>query len=806
MSNVMEQEDQVPFVDSDGSVFHVDRVKADGMVARGYKPADPDYVKFKQEQAAWRKDDERTRAAFAYGVGKGIPFGELAMNGLGMGQQLRDHEKYLPNQTSAGEVAGLVGSALASGGEGLVAKTLGGGFKVATAPGRLLAGGIGGGIARRVVQEATDGAVLAAVYGAGDQMTENGTINPEMLAEGVMSGALSGAAFGTFLGVGEKAIGGGIRRGMERAKLRMNAIDEGAKTGSFERSLYGGMVDLAAKVSEADASVLKDGGVFDPFRKAGEGADDVVRGLKLNKIGKSADAADEAFELLGGARADEIARDAKKLQIDYIAGSGNVEKYTPAIAAVDDVRIKLDERIKQLTDDIADAEKAVDPEATAAVDVQAKRARLGALKTLKKDYFQDGAVGDYFLKNWGSDLVGKAKKVGGKWKASTKVRNNLGSRARGKGIRAETGPEMSSWNQMDYAIDDISKEFAALGLADEVIDLQNAKKAMQDVSAELDDMRTILHLDDEFKVKVANPQQEGNLAAAKLAGALQTPVWMLGGPFAGAAFTGAAALASVPTRLSRMGAWMARRAGQADSGLTSITRKARKVSGLNPILNYNRPPLYTSVIPFQGNKSGEPKRRMARNYKQLMSAYGEEERMMAEVADQVGRDPEFAGTVVATTMTMVKARDLALKRAKMHANGRQSPDMEIWEFNETIEGLRDPWKMIKGVEDGSLSAPKIRAIRDVYPGIYENMKTEVMSEMRRLHDVGKTVPAQTKTRLSIAFGHDFDGRINKQYSTEMQSFYGGTERGMPQKQQFNTPQIASTFENTSEVITTNERR
>lgn len=171
------------------------------------------------------KYGDQNLRTFAEGAASGASFGlsdqVLTKSGISTQEELRERRKRNSTAATAGEITGVVGPALLSGGSSLIAKSVGAGVKTAARAGgaieRLTAKGLTKllaetgkkSLAREVLKKSiakgAGSAVEGSFYGAGKLISEEALGNADFNAENFIShvgtaallGGVAGSAFGT---------------------------------------------------------------------------------------------------------------------------------------------------------------------------------------------------------------------------------------------------------------------------------------------------------------------------------------------------------------------------------------------------------------------------------------------------------------------------------------------------------------------------------------------------------------------------------------------------------------------------------
>lgn len=170
-----------------------------------------------QDKVLERKEAEEyqsgVKAALAFGAGaaRGVTFGlsDVLLRGVGLNEEARKLEKYLPAASIAGEVAGGIGGAFLGPGA-LVAR----GATAATK-------GITSGLGRAAAREALE----AGIYGVGQTISDQALGTPDSVAESLVANVGLGAILGAPLGAAMYGIGTVAKFGTNQVKKVLKGDD-----------------------------------------------------------------------------------------------------------------------------------------------------------------------------------------------------------------------------------------------------------------------------------------------------------------------------------------------------------------------------------------------------------------------------------------------------------------------------------------------------------------------------------------------------------------------------------------------------
>lgn len=203
-----------------------------------------------QEVEEQRKEQEygnslATLQATAEGVARGTTVGlsDLLLKNLGVSAEgLRERKERNPIASTTGEVGGVIGSAVFTGGAfgvaGTGAKTaagrLGAGLLGSTPAGLVARGGmaaeeglarlVGEGVLRKALTTAAVGAGEGAIYGAGEAVSESALGDHELTAERLLASAGKGALWGGGGAGLASLLSSGVKAGV--SKIRPQKIEE----------------------------------------------------------------------------------------------------------------------------------------------------------------------------------------------------------------------------------------------------------------------------------------------------------------------------------------------------------------------------------------------------------------------------------------------------------------------------------------------------------------------------------------------------------------------------------------------------
>jgi hypothetical protein len=240
--------EKIPVVTPDGETGEIPAEEAQAHFNQGYQYEPLDSQAARAEKHEFGDGTGNEIKAFAAGAARGATLGlsDAALTGSGLvnPDTLQGLRQYNPVASGAGEVAGVVAPAIATGGLSAEAEGLAGAARGAAelTPASLVSkigskvtgaakAAIGeapeaSGLAKRILMGAAPHAVGSAVegafYGAGNAVSESSLGDPDVNAEKVMGevglGAILGGAFGGILGAGEGALSRFVGKGGEAAK------------------------------------------------------------------------------------------------------------------------------------------------------------------------------------------------------------------------------------------------------------------------------------------------------------------------------------------------------------------------------------------------------------------------------------------------------------------------------------------------------------------------------------------------------------------------------------------------------------
>lgn len=260
----------VNLVDSSGQVVNADAANVGELLGAGYRLADDVTVARDLERQQYGEGLGNEAAAFAEGAASGATMGlsDIAAKAIDdeYAADLVKRREYNPNAAMAGEAAGVIGTAVLSGGAGGV------GAVARALPASLAMRGteaLAAQAATRGVQAlgqvAIQGALEGALFGASKVVSDDYLNDHEITAERIAMGAGLGGLTGGLFGAGTHAIGSALAKGGGLAKQATSALmgrlgGKGVADDAARAAL--GSVDNAAG-AVADEPIKR--GAFDAF-------------------------------------------------------------------------------------------------------------------------------------------------------------------------------------------------------------------------------------------------------------------------------------------------------------------------------------------------------------------------------------------------------------------------------------------------------------------------------------------------------------------------------------------------------------
>jgi hypothetical protein len=160
--------------------------------------------------------------------------------------------------------------------------------------------------------------------------------------------------------------------------------------------------------------------------------------------------------------------------------------------------------------------------------------------------------------------------------------------------------------------------------------------------------------------------------------------------------------------------------------------------------------------------------------KAVMAAQVEPEKL-ADISGDLGDYlPEHAAHLAATS-----ARAMSYLASLRPDTGKQGPlepervpsDVEIARYNRALSIVEQPLMILKHVKDGTITPQDITTISTVYPGLYEQLKQNIMDKMVDSLHKGTSIPYETRLGLSLFLGQPLERSIQPSSIMSNQSIH-----------------------------------
>lgn len=137
--------------------------------------------------------------------------------------------------------------------------------------------------------------------------------------------------------------------------------------------------------------------------------------------------------------------------------------------------------------------------------------------------------------------------------------------------------------------------------------------------------------------------------------------------------------------------------------------------------------------------------------------------------------PELAQSVVDTQMRSIAFLDSKAPKNPAAAHtinpfiqDWQPSDMEAAKFERYAAAVADPLSVLDELEHGSVTPEGVEALQAVYPALYDDVRTQLMTKTMELE---KTVPYRYRVELSIMFGIALDSTMESGFVNAVQNGY-----------------------------------
>lgn len=130
--------------------------------------------------------------------------------------------------------------------------------------------------------------------------------------------------------------------------------------------------------------------------------------------------------------------------------------------------------------------------------------------------------------------------------------------------------------------------------------------------------------------------------------------------------------------------------------------------------------------------------------------------------------------------------------------GDREPDpVSLYEFSRRVRAIDDPTTVLDDLKDGNLHLSAVEAVREVYPRMYQSMRSAVLEG---LGNSSELLPYERRVMLGVVFDLPTDQTLDGAYIAQMQAVYQ-TQNPQVQAQQANAGAIAKSRRSGSENIT-----
>jgi len=678
-------------------------------------------------------------------------------------QRLNAYQEYAPVRSAMGEFGGILAGSMA-GDELVLGNAPGAIGRVGAAAEKGIAGLVGESsagarIAGRALGSAAAGATEGAIYGAGKAASDAALRDDPLTGEKLVAGATHGALFGGVTGGALGALGGAGRELV--SGLRAPTGEAGAVRGSI--------TDQIEKT--ADVKTIK---------SLGGSAGD-LKALENN--------------VPGGYRrvAQDIREDVQSTTGKSIGLHSRESLHEYATKRVDELGDKLGNMLTKLDD--AKTGIAPDPAAFA----QRVRQELIQPRLITK---ADGTA---------VVMPGQEAPVAAVEGWLSKIENAFGDRP----------PTFGEWQKMRVGLDKELK-FESAKVSTSVEALRGLRGAMEGELVGAGE-RAAKSLNDSFQaeyqqtkslyqsvVKAQQLTERGvsrDLAnnslglTSRIAGVVMGAAGgAAGGPLGGLVTGGASALAGkiVQNRGDQLAAdLLGRIATMAGAGRITnrVTAQLEHgVKGLLPAATDSvlaptktlAPPVRAAAAPLGITLSGSQRK----DYEKLSNVITGAQANPAAVADRVGQslgplgDVAPKATAAAITTTLAGLNFLAGKLPPTRADQfslqpqfetkSRASDAEISQFMRYAQAIDDPLIVLREAKAGTLSRAHVEAVKAVYPGLYDEIRANVM---RSLVVSKKELGYQQRIQLGILLDIPTDKTLSPDFLRAIQATYTSQPAG-----------------------------
>lgn len=604
----------------------------------------------------------------------------------------------------AGTVTGVILPAIASGGESLAAKVLGGPLKALGEAGniagqgveKLVEGRVRSQAVKAILKDVTSNAVEGAAFGAGNVVDEHALGKADLTAQNLVAGAGAGAMFG---GLAGGAIGG--------AKAVAPFVEKGiAPIANKLKSAAKNVVDPEAAALDLlgiDAKTAYKESQYHPTF-ATDMPDYLVNKLGL-KVGQSTE---ERMVL------NEKVREAAGQQIgDVIKQMDEATVATPAMLPN---RFEVGKRLEQHIDNAIKDFK---------LSSNTNSAELSALKAFQRDIEKLAIKEEPLMLSDLNQLRKNYQKI--KFSPTGSIKDNFRANIANT-LRGELR------NIIDESATRIGSESANPALQNLAAQLKSANKdfAMASTVAK--------HLPK--KLNQASAVNLIDLVKGGLVGGLvhSTPV--------GALVAGASKFARSDTKriLTVLADLKTQNMAISDAVKASVgnfvrrTGKAGKQLSLKSLSNSGFAVDYDTKQPPKNNR--EAFKNIGANLERLK---GNDELMIDRLAKSTARISAVAPQVTQEVHnTLIRSANFLDAKIPKDPNPRLifakeyvPSSLEVAKFERYVQAVEHPMTVLQDIESGTLTREHVEALASVYPALYEHIRQEVLEQA--------TAPTSTMT-------------------------------------------------------------
>lgn len=294
-----------------------------------------------------------------------------------------------------------------------------------------------------------------------------------------------------------------------------------------------------------------------------------------------------------------------------------------------------------------------------------------------------------------------------------------------------------------------------------------AQQVRAAVRSQLDETLNAVRLRDDL----AQLGKRGDLAtvAGGVVGGLGGgPAGMAMGAVLGAAVHPGSALRKIATVDSLLSSF----AGSAGGGVRSFFRGAGKSAAVAPRIA-------SGIV---GRR--EPRVRYTKSIRQAQSLVARAPAVEQQVSHALAPVASVAPVAARTAATKVLdvSRFLAGKApADVDESGHSaSPSLtEIASYLRSEEVATNPLRAVDLLKSGDLSTEHVEALRELWPGVYNDIRQTALDEMVTMAADGKQLPYRERLRLGVLLDIETDPTLSPQVLTLLQSGYSAPATGGP---------------------------